>query len=228
MIDVALIEIEGVLFETAELRRSTLSEALHAHGMDAVIDPDLVDGWTSRAAAAAALAGTSFEHDDVLMDLIALSAERAFAARVAMSGVGVNAGARAFVEHAAAHGRIGVVTRMSRADAATLLRLADLDQFVTTIFSRDDVFDAKPSPEGYRVALSRLRRQRGDEPLKVIALEDGTPGIRAAHAAGLRCVAAGAVPPHVAMEADGYVAALDGQTLRSLELLSAPGRERVQ
>ena len=228
MIDVALIEMEGVLFETTELRRASLRDALQAQRIELPVDGETVDGLAPRVAAQATLAFTEMEHDDVLLDLIALRAERSFSAAIATSGAGLSAGARPFIERAAVQGRLGIVTRMARADAGLLLRLADLDGLITTIVGGDDVIDGKPSFDGYRLALSRLRRQRGEEPSSVIALEDGAPGIRAARMAGIRCVAVGSVAPHVAIEADAYVASLDGQTLRSLDVLSAPGRERVQ
>jgi hypothetical protein len=44
----------------------------------------------------------------------------------------------------------------------------------------------------------------------------------------VRCVAVGDVPAHVAIEADAFVATLEGHTLSSLDALSRPGRERVQ
>ena len=73
-----------------------------------------------------------------------------------------------------------------------------------------------------------MNRQRPLSPKAVIALEDGTAGIRAARAAGVRCIAVGPIPAHIAIEADAYVTSLAGQTARSLDLLSRPGQERVQ
>ena len=107
-----------------------------------------------------------------------------------------------------------------------MLRLAALGDVLQRRSSRaDDVLDAKPSAEGASLALERLGRQR---PIvhrsATLALEDGVAGIRAARAAGIRCVAVGPLAAHVAMEADAYVPSLDGQTMRSLDALSATGR----
>jgi beta-phosphoglucomutase-like phosphatase (HAD superfamily) len=90
------------------------------------------------------------------------------------------------------------------------------------------VLDAKPASEGYLQALERLGRQREVNPAAVLALEDGIFGVRAARGAGIRCVAVGPLAPHVAMEANAYVTTLEGQTLKLLDELSAPGREQVQ
>jgi HAD superfamily hydrolase (TIGR01509 family) len=209
MVDVVLIELEGVVFETQALRQECAQLALAAHGIDLPAAPMIID-------------------DVVLADLVASTADRLFSARLMTSGVAVRAGARTFVEQAAARTRLGVVTRMLRRDAESLLRLSGLADAPTVVVCADDVVDPKPSPEGYRLAMSRLHRQRGSEPAGVIALENDASGIRGARAAGVRCIAIGPVEPHIAMEADAYVASLDDQSPQSLDTLSMPGRERVQ
>jgi beta-phosphoglucomutase-like phosphatase (HAD superfamily) len=60
-----------------------------------------------------------------------------------------------------------------------------------------------------------------------VALEDALPGIRAAHAAGVRCAAVGALQPYQAAAADAYLASLDGHTLDTLSRLVTRGQERV-
>ncbi|MGH2898116.1 MAG: hypothetical protein ACRDMZ_05530, partial [Solirubrobacteraceae bacterium] len=85
-----------------------------------------------------------------------------------------------------------------------------------------------PAPDGYHLALDRLRRSRPVAPGAAIALEDSATGITAARAAKTRCVAVGRVPAHVAIEADAYVASLEKQSLAALDALSRPGQERVQ
>jgi HAD superfamily hydrolase (TIGR01509 family) len=228
MVDVALFELEGVLFDTAELRRAGLRDSLAAHGIVLVLNPDVIDGLPPRAAAVAALKHAHLERDDVTIDLIALRAERAFSERLAAGGVTLREGALAFLENAASQARLAIVTRGFRSDAQAMLRLAEIEKVATIMVCSDDVLDAKPSSEGYKEALERLGRQRAVNPAAVLALEDGIFGVRAARGAGIRCVAVGPLAPHVAMEADAYVASLEGQTLKLLDALSAPGREQVQ
>jgi HAD superfamily hydrolase (TIGR01509 family) len=201
MVDAVLIEIEGVLFDTRELRR-------------------------------AALGNTQADdtNDPVLADLAALRAERAFSDALASRGASLAEGARDFVREASAVARVVAVTRAKRADASTLLRLAGLEEFFSIVIAAEDFIDAKPSPQGMRLALERLARQRPVNPASVIALEDSAAGIRAARDAGVRCIAVGDVPAHVAIEADAYIESLTGHTMRSLDQLSrmGGGQERVQ
>lgn len=230
MVDVVLVELEGVLFDTRELRRAALGDALAAHGLDAAFDIDVVDGWPTSAAVRAVVASRIDGGDEVLADLITLRAERAFAARLAMGGAAMGDGARAFAEHAAASARLAAVTRARRDDAEAMLRLAGISDLFTAVVTGDDVFDAKPAPASYAIALERLRKQRGAEvkPSSTLAIEDGVAGCRAARAASLRCVAVGPMPAHAALEADAYVDSLVGHSVRTLDELSRRRQERVQ
>lgn len=230
MVDVVLVELEGVLFDTRELRRAALADALGAHGLDASFDVDAVDGWPTAAGVRAVVASRVVGGDDVLADLITLRADRAFAARLAMGGAAMRDGARTFVERAAVSVRLAAVTRARRDDADAMLRLAGISDLFTVLVTADDVFDAKPSPAPYALALDRLRRQRGAEvaPSAALAIEDGVAGCRAARAVSVRCVAVGPLPAHAALEADAYVDSLVGHTVRTLDELSRRRQERVQ
>src|SRR5580704_10690996 len=65
-----------------------------------------------------------------------------------------------------------------------LLRLGVLDRFAVIVCG-DDVTKHKPAPDLYQLALRRAGLTADD----VIAFEDSPPGVQAARAAGLRCVA---------------------------------------
>lgn len=227
MVDAALLELEGVVFETRELRRACLQDALREHGLDLTLDSELVDGFTTRAAAGAALARHDSPDDPVLTDLIALRADREFSSRLAMRGADLRDGARDFIREASATARLAVVTRARRGDVETMLRLSSLAEFFTIVVSADDVLDGKPAGDGHRLALDRLNRQRPIPARAALAIEDGASGIRAARNAGIRCVAVGPLAAYLAIEADAFVPSLNGQTIRSLDQLSQP-QERVK
>jgi len=228
MVDVVLVELEGVLFETRELRLDSLRDALAAQGAPDAFDAEAVLGLPTRAAVSAALNAADVRADDVLIDLVALAAERAFTSRLAAGGINVVRGARPFFERAATTARLGAVTRLNRADASTLLRLAGVDKVFGTVVCGDDVLDPKPSPEGYQLAIDRMSRPQRIARGAILALEDSAPGIAAARATRIRCIAVGNVAAHVAMEADAYVSSLERHTLTALDQLSRPGQERVQ
>lgn len=228
MVDAVLFELEGVVFETGELRLASLRDAVAAQGLELMIDAETVAGLAPRAAIAAVLAYSAVAMDDVATDLLVARAERAFSSRLSSSGIAVRPGAQAFVRATASVAPVGAVTRASRSDSDAMLRLSGLDDVFALCVCAEDALDGKPSPVGYVAAIDRLSRRRTVARGSVLALEDAAPGIRAARAAGVRCVAIGPMSAHVAMEADAYVASLRDQSVASLDQLTRPGQERVQ
>jgi sugar-phosphatase len=92
-----------------------------------------------------------------------------------------------------------------RSEIDMVLRAAGLDVF-EVIVSAEDVTRGKPDPEGYLLALRRLRLPAAD----AVAIEDSPPGIAAAKAAGLSCVAVlGTAPRERLGQAEEIVPRLD-------------------
>lgn len=228
MVDAALLELEGVVFDTRDLRRLSLRDALLEHGLAPSVDHEAIDGWPPRVSVERTLTLQGLKYDEVLVDIVTSRAERAFSTRLATSGARFCDNARTFVESAAGVARLAIVTSTRRGDIDTMLRLASLADCFSTVVAGEDLLDAKPSGEGHQLALGRLDKGRPVTLKRTIALEHGLPGIRAARAAGLKCVAIGPLSAHIAMEADAYVSTLAGHTMRSLEHFAQTGEEQVQ
>ena len=108
-----------------------------------------------------------------------------------------------------------------------VLSLARVEHLFTCVVAAEDA-SPKPSPEPYRLALSRLQRARARVVRgTAVAVEDGLPGVRSARSAGLATVVVGEVPAHVAIEADGYVTSIAGLTADALLSLVAPRNEPI-
>lgn len=80
---------------------------------------------------------------------------------------------------------VGIATMSHRKHAVLVLERLGLTEEIDALVTREDVQHAKPSPEIYLLIAERL----GAEPRDCFVLEDSVPGIRAANAAGMRCVA---------------------------------------
>jgi HAD superfamily hydrolase (TIGR01509 family) len=172
-----------------------------------------------RAAVRAAYAARHISPDETAIELAAVRAEKRFSI-VVQSGVSLTSGARAFIAGAQPHTRLGIVSRAARSDIDATLSLAQLEHAFEFIIADDDAFAPKPSPASYHGAVERLNRRRAANVRNVIALEDGATGIRAAKDAGLRCAVVGSLPVHVAVDADGMIPSLIGQTVATLDAVT--------
>lgn len=102
---------------------------------------------------------------------------------------------RAFVELLAAEGvPMAVASGSSPQAIGAILAGTDLDAYLRTVVSADEVAHGKPAPDVFLEAARRL----GADPADCVVVEDAAPGAAAAHAAGMRCIAV----PYVTAQAD--------------------------
>jgi beta-phosphoglucomutase len=83
--------------------------------------------------------------------------------------------------------RLAVVTTTWRANVEAVLEASGLDDAFEFLITKEDVQAPKPDPEGYRLAVARLKLPA----IEVVALEDSPGGLAAARGAGVRVVAVG-------------------------------------
>lgn len=220
-----LLELEGVIVRTHALRREALRGALAEDGvaLSSVAYDDVCHGMSVRAAVRACHDSEDVPADETAIDLAVLRAEKAFAASLA-AGATLADGAVDGLTSLHARARLGIVTRATRREAELMLSLAELAWLFEVVVASDDVpLAPKPAADPYARALASLARRRSIDPRRVMALEDGRDGIRAARAAGLRCLAVGEMPAFRALDADGYLPSLRGVTLESLDVVGGRG-----
>ncbi|MDX3854748.1 HAD family phosphatase [Streptomyces sp. AK02-01A] len=80
---------------------------------------------------------------------------------------------------------MAVASGSSRAAIDAALSVTGLDAYMATTVSADEVPHGKPEPDVFLAAARRL----GTRPADCVVVEDAVPGVLAAHAAGMRCVA---------------------------------------
>ncbi|WP_413252904.1 HAD family hydrolase [Streptomyces brevispora] len=98
---------------------------------------------------------------------------------------------RAFVEMLHARGvAMAVASGSSPAAIAAVLKGTGLDAYLTEYVSAEEVARGKPEPDVFLEAARRL----GAAPADCVVVEDAAPGVAAARAAGMRCIAVPYVP----------------------------------
>jgi HAD superfamily hydrolase (TIGR01509 family) len=221
MVTAVLFEFDGVIADTRDARRSALILTLEEHGIS-LRDSEYADCCAAlalRSSMRAAFATRRLDRDETLIELAAARAERRFASAVE-HGLSLAVGARDLIDELHGQTRLAIVSRASRREIDATLALARLDHAFEFVIADDDPFAPKPSPAAYIAALERLTRRSEVNPRNVVALEDGIAGIHAAKSAGVRCAAVGALPVHLAVDADALIPSLASQTLASIDTLT--------
>jgi len=80
---------------------------------------------------------------------------------------------------------LALVTGSLRAEAEITLKTFNIDRYFSVVIAAEDISHSKPSPEGYLKASTAL----GVEPSDCVVIEDAPSGVKAALAAGMRCLA---------------------------------------
>jgi beta-phosphoglucomutase-like phosphatase (HAD superfamily) len=214
-----LFELDGVLFDLRGARRAALRDARTdalrtARGGGATASADAaaalqaLDAAALDAAAAlpaddavraglalavAAGSAAAARCDDVALALAAHRFDRALGERLAAGGLTLTDGAREAVEALGARLRLGVVTRLRRADADRLLTAAGLAPAFAVVVAADDRLPAPASRAtpgaGFAAAVARLApRVAGLTADQVAAIVDAPNTAAEVRAAGLRAV----------------------------------------
>ena len=222
-LEIVLLEFEGILVDTRTARQDAMLSVLREDGI-VLSDSEYRDECLGRSTGEGVRSAASLRNkslDEIALDLLEVRVEREFS-RYMEKGAVLMEGARESLERMAARLRLGIVSRARRRNISEVLSLAGMEELFVCVIGADDVSQGKPAPTGYQLALRRMRALGTPAaPSQVVALEDGAPGIRAARAAGVRCVAVGDLPAHLAMEADALVASLQGMDVDRLERLLA-------
>lgn len=207
MLDAVLLDWEGILADTRDVRRAALAAACEAHG----VDSEALDDLDRR--------------DPTLAELVQLRASSLF--RDAMArGLVLTAGAREFLEAMQPAARIGIITQASREESLQALAVAGLDAMVATIASASDARLTSASAL-IASALSQLGKMKPVHPGHVVVIAHDLATLRAARELGVRSLAVGA-PAHVALEADGAAGSLTGLGAADVaRIAGVPARQRA-
>ncbi len=183
-----LFDFNGVLVDDELVHLAAFADVLGPLGIE--LTRELYDerylAYDDRGCFRAVLADHGRAHDDATVAKLVDAKKPHYRARIE-TGLRIFPGAVDLVRRRAALGPIGIVSGALEDEirfAVAAMGVADLVRFIVPA---EHTQACKPDPEGYvlGVGLARGLGATGT----IVAIEDATNGVKAAKAAGLRCVA---------------------------------------
>jgi HAD superfamily hydrolase (TIGR01509 family) len=176
-----LFDLDGVLVDACDLHYQALNEALVAHGFEAIqLDKhlDFYNGLPTKTKLH--LMGIPQEKakeieatkQDLTIKLIETTIKRDTEKIKLLQDL-----------KKLGH-MIACVTNCSPKTAALMLAKSGLIRYINVVVTNAEVKDPKPSPEGYNLAMTKLRVN----PQNCIVVEDSPKGIAAGKASGARVI----------------------------------------
>ncbi|HEY2159213.1 MAG TPA: HAD family phosphatase [Isosphaeraceae bacterium] len=212
MIRAIVFDFNGVLVDDEHVHFELFREVLASLGvpLDEAAYLDRYLGFDDRGAFSAALIDAGRDAPPAFVDeLIARKAARY--AEVAEAGLKFFPSAAETLAGLAERYPVAICSGALRAEIEYALRRLKVRDRVHSITSAEDTERCKPDPEGYLIALDRLRANLPDlEPHQCLVIEDSLAGLEAARAAGMIAVGVTHTYRHDELERAGAAAVVGG------------------
>ena len=185
-----IFDVDGTLAETEEVHREAFNKTFLEAGLDWHWDRNTyerllkVTGGRERMEHHAQLEGLALPDSAALHRLKTAH----YNAMISNAVIELRPGVDRLIRQAHAAGlTLAIATTTSRPNVESLIAATlgrDVLPWFAGICCGEDVRAKKPDPEVYQLALNLL----GEAPEHCLAFEDSANGLRAANAAGLRCI----------------------------------------
>jgi HAD superfamily hydrolase (TIGR01509 family) len=193
MMRTILFDFDGVIADTEPIHYSALKRIL------ADLDITLTEadyyasylGFDDRGCFTAALESNHRTYQPALITELVDRKARVYL-DVIRQQLTIFPGVRDLVRAAAADYPLAIVSGALRQEIELILERAGIRTLFRHITSAENVARGKPDPEGFLHALAALNRDRSGSsltPADCLVIEDSLPGIRGAHAAGMKVLA---------------------------------------
>jgi len=177
-----IFDMDGVIVDSEPYSMQALVDVLRDHGVDPTAE-ELQRSYGRRITEDFA---DYFTRYGVTADLeAAVARKRACYYQLATGKLKPFPGVLTLLDRLSAKGyRLGLASSGDREKVAFSMRALVLDGVFETVVTGDEITHSKPNPEIYLMAARRL----GVDPVDCVAIEDAPNGVRAAKAAGMRCI----------------------------------------
>src|SRR2546423_9759780 len=227
MTDALLFDYNGVITDDEEQHRATFADLLAEAGIALSRDQYYAEylGCDDRTSFVQAFHRAGKPLDPIALQALVARKSQAYA-RLTGTAPPLVPGAAAFVRAASGRFRMGLVSGAQRREIEPALARAGLADCFEVIVAGEDVPRCKPDPAGYLAARAALARGGPLEARRCVAIEDSLAGLRAARAAGMRCVMLTTRHPAAARAAADLVwSSFAGHDPAELAVLDGGGRD---
>lgn len=185
-----LFDFNGVLVNDEEQHYESLRIVLREEGIELTREQYYADymGFDDRMSFVEAFRRAHRTPLTTHLDHLIAAKSRVYQSLIA-GGVELVPGAAEFVARAAEEFRLAIVSGALRREIEEALEQSGLRRHFPVIVAAEDVALCKPDPEGYLAARAALARAGRLSTGRCVVLEDSLPGLEAARAARMRCVA---------------------------------------
>jgi HAD superfamily hydrolase (TIGR01509 family) len=178
----AILDLDGTLADSLDALKAAYHSFLQEHGAKGSGD----EFETLNGVPLAAIVDRLRTRHGMTDDPAEMLLRYAELVEIAQASTKPAAGAAEILQRSRSRGwRVAVVTSTPRKLAANWVGKSRLESLIDVVVGGDEVEHGKPSPEPYRLALSRLRCAA----LQSLAIEDSSLGAKAAVAAGIPTLA---------------------------------------
>lgn len=177
-----IFDLDGTLVDTMPLHYTAWEAALRKAGLVGRLDENRfyqLGGVPSRKVAA--LLG---EHHGLKLDPVAVYRDKEDAFMGSLQKLELILPVVEFAKRVSATRPVAIASGGTRDVVTSTLEKTGLSALFKVVVTADDVQHGKPAPDMFLLAA----RLMGVEPARCLVFEDGEPGMKAAEAAGMKCV----------------------------------------
>jgi beta-phosphoglucomutase len=221
MLRAIIFDCDGIIADTEPLHLATFQKVLEQEGIELTRE----EYYANYLALDDRACFTSVHRDrgvalsrEKLTGLIDRKAE--FLEPVMRESLRVFPGVVDFIREAWLRYPLAIASGALTHEVELVLQHAGVRNCFQVIVAAEDVVSGKPDPEPFLRAWTKLsaRQAQPFSPKDSLVIEDSMPGVRAAHLAGMLCLAVtNSYPKERLVEADHVVDSLAGLSLKELE-----------
>ena len=226
MLKAIIFDFDGVIADAEPIHLKAFQEVLSEEGIN-LSNKDYYDKYLAlddKTCFAMVLKDRGIDFDRALIDALMLR-KSGYYDKFIRENLVIFPGVVDFIKKAYGKYALAIASGALRHEIEFILECAGIRKEFNIIVSADDVENCKPNPEVFVKVLERINNLGPSKsgiihPSECLVIEDSIAGIKAAHSAGMKCLAVtNSYSPEKLSEADMIVKSLEEVKIEDIEKL---------